>query len=150
MNAHVEPLFALRRLEYLVPSLVCERSWFWRWICRRLGYNHPNPTSSDIITTKPRIDVHDASFPFPLATGGHIRREEKEKAQPSPIYEQRIFHAIQLRVAQQIFNKRVILMWSCSRQGTKPLQFSLFSLLFYWLTMGAKCQSKCSANVSYL
>lgn len=28
----------------------------------------PSPTSSDIITIKPKIEVQEASFPFPLRT----------------------------------------------------------------------------------
>lgn len=28
----------------------------------------PSPTSRDIITTKPRMEVQDASFPLPLVT----------------------------------------------------------------------------------
>lgn len=35
-------------------------TWFQSWQIQ------PSPTSSDIITTKPRMEVQDASFPFPL------------------------------------------------------------------------------------
>lgn len=31
----------------------------------------PRPTSSDIITTNPKMEVHEASFPLPLQTQKH-------------------------------------------------------------------------------
>lgn len=39
----------------------------------------PKPTSSDIITTKPRMEVHEASFPLPLMKKRKITGKKKNK-----------------------------------------------------------------------
>lgn len=42
----------------------------------------PKPTSSDIITTKPRMEVHEASFPLPLMKKRKIIGKKKKNLQP--------------------------------------------------------------------
>lgn len=46
----------------------------------------PKPTSSDIITTKPRMEVQEASFPLPLMKKRKITENKIKKTLASLVF----------------------------------------------------------------